>query len=92
MDGHPNISGNGASKRKNTHEYIFLNESDKCLVLRVFKTHHAGSLHSLAQTGSIGFTPEHVAGEISGTLCHDEREGVDILSHAHKGQEAHPAL
>lgn len=71
---------------------MILNESDKCLVSRVFKSHHAGSLHSLAQTGSVGFTPEHVAGEISGTLCHDESKGVDILSHTHKGQEAHPAL
>lgn len=57
-----------------------------------FQTHHAGSLHGLAETGSVGFTPEHVAGEISGTFCHDESKGVDILPYPHEGQEAHPAL
>lgn len=55
-------------------------------------THHAGSLYSLAQTGSVGFAPKHVAGEISGTLCHDESKGVDVLAHTHERQEAHPAL
>lgn len=73
-------------------EYIFLYDSGERLVSRVFKTHHAGSLHSLAQAGGVGFTPEHVAGEIPGPLRHDESEGVDILSHTHKGQKTHPAL
>ena len=57
-----------------------------------FTTYHAGSLHGLTQTGSIGFAPKHVTGEISGTLRHDESKSVDVLSHAHEGQEAHPAL
>lgn len=33
-----------------------------------------------------------MAGKISGTLCHDESKGVDILSDSHERQEAHPAL
>lgn len=76
----------------NAFKYTFLNESGTRFVSRVFKTHHAGRLHGLAQAGSVGFTPEHVAGEISGTLCHDESEGVDVLSYTHEGQEAHPAF
>lgn len=57
-----------------------------------YVTHHAGSLHRLAQTGRVGFAPKHVTGEIPGTLGHDERECVDVLSHAHERQETHPAL
>ena len=55
-------------------------------------THHAGGLDRLAQAGGVGLTPEHVADEVSRALGHDEGEGVDVLPHAHEGQEAHAVL
>lgn len=55
-------------------------------------THHAGCLHGLAQAGSIGLAPEHVAGKVSRPLRHDEGESVDVLPHAHKGEETHATL
>ena len=55
-------------------------------------THHAGGLHRLAQAGGVGLTPEHVADEVARALGHDEGEGVDVLPHAHEGQEAHAVL
>lgn len=60
-----------------------------CQIQSCFIAHHARSLHSLTQTGSVGFTPEHVAGEISGTFCHDKSKGVDIFAYTHERQETH---
>lgn len=58
----------------------------------LFVTHHAGGLDSLTQAGCVGLAPEHVTGEISGTLGHDESKGVDVFPHTHERQETHPAL
>ena len=73
-------------------QVIFISSPPGFHLTHVFTTHHASGLHGFTQTGSVGFTPKHVTGEISGTLRHDESKCVDILSHAHEGQEAHSAL
>lgn len=57
-----------------------------------WQTHHACSLHGLAQTGSIGLAPEHVANKISGAFGHDEGKSMYIFPHAHEWQEAHATL
>lgn len=55
-------------------------------------TYHACCLHGLAQTGSIGLAPEHVADEISRTFSHDEGKSMYIFPHAHEWQEANTTL